>query len=265
MLSSATAEQLIAAVDQSPALVKIHDRNRWCGLYATDGQINDPVGSSPHNGRAAIEKFYDTFIAPNTIAFRVEHNVVCGMTVVCDLQIRTTMSTGVTLEVPMHLRYDLVQEGGVLKIRRLYAHWELPFMIGQLLRTGPKGWWTACKLGPQLIANQGMGGMLGFMKGFLGHARGGKKVAEKFLKAICAGDLNAAGNCLASNCELELPFGESRPLADFAAPLRGVQWRKMLAAGNALTVTIQLGGRRGVALFRFDQGAGKISGVQVFV
>ncbi|MGH8458826.1 MAG: ketosteroid isomerase family protein, partial [Nevskiales bacterium] len=152
-----SSTDLIAAVKQSPALVAVHDRARWCGLYAADGQVNDPVGSRPHQGRAAIERFYDTFIAPNTIVFHVEQDIVCGMSVMRDLNIQTTMSTGVTLSVPMHLRYDLAEEGGVLKIRRLYAHWELPFMISQLLKTGLKGIWTSIKLGPQLIANQGFG------------------------------------------------------------------------------------------------------------
>jgi hypothetical protein len=260
-----SSTDLIAAVQQSPALVAVHDRARWCGLYAVDGEVNDPVGSRPHQGRAAIERFYDTFIAPNTIVFRVERDIVCGMSVMRDLHIKTTMSTGVTLDVPMHLRYDLVDEGGVLKIRRLYAHWELPVMIGQLLKIGLKGIWTSIKLGPQLLKHQGFAGMLGFMRGFLGNGRAAKPIVQAFLAAAQRGDAASAGACLDYRCELELPAHRSQSLPEVVAGLRGVQWRKLIAAGNCVTATIQVGSQRGVALFRFDYGARLVSGLQVFI
>lgn len=265
MSSSATPEQLIAAVKQSPALVAVHDRARWCGLYAVDGQINDPVGSRPHDGRAAIERFYDTFIAPNTLVFHVEQDIVCGMSVVRDLSIQTLMPTGVTLSVPMHLRYDLIEEGGVLKIRRLYAHWELPFMIAQLLKTGFKGIWTSIKLGPQLIAHQGVGGMLGFLRGFSGSGRAGKRAAQTFLNAMQRDDVTAMGACLDARCELEMPAYQVVSSPALIAALHGVQWRKMIAAGNCVTATLQQADRRGVAFFRFDRGPRQISNVQIFI
>ncbi len=264
-MAQLSAEQLIAAVQQSPALVAVHDRTRWCDLYAADGEVNDPVGSRPHQGRAAIERFYDTFIAPNTIVFRVEKDIVCGMSVMRDLNIRTTMSTGVTLDVPMHLRYDLVEAGGVLKIRRLYAHWELPSMIWQLLKTGLKGIWTSIKLGPQLIANQGIGGVLGFRRGFLGHGRAGKRAAQAFLAAAQNGDIAATESCLDHRCELEMPTFQPQSLPDLVSRLRGVQWRKLIAAGDYVTVTIQMGNVRGVAQFSFEHGPRKIAGVSVFL
>jgi hypothetical protein len=260
-----SSAELIAAVQQSPALVAAHDRDRWCGLYARDGEVNDPVGSRPHRGRAAIERFYDTFIAPNTIAFRVEQDVVCGMTVMRDLTVQTGMSTGVTLNVPMHLRYDLVDEGGVLRIRRLYAHWELPLMIGALLKCGLKGIWTSIRLGPQLIANQGFGGMIGFMQGFLGNGRAGKKPAQAFLGALQRGDVAAAGVQLDHRCELAMPAHRGVTLPELVERLRGVQWRKMIASGNCVTVTIQVGGMRGVALLQFEHGPRQISGVRIFI
>lgn len=260
-----SSEQLIAAVQQSPALVAVHDRTRWCALYAQDGEVNDPVGSRPHRGRAAIGRFYDTFIAPNSIAFNVEHDVTCGMSVMRDLTIRTGMPGGIVLDVPMHLRYDLVEEGGTLKIRRLYAHWELPFMIAQLLRTGLKGIWGSLRLGPQLIRHQGLGGMLGFLRGFLGNGRAGRKAVEAFLAAAQRGDVEAAGILLDHRCELELPAYQAKTLPELLAQLQGLQWRKLIAAGHCVTVTVQMGARRGVALFRFDHGPRQISSLQVFV
>ena len=266
MSSSPAAAELLAAVEQSPALVAAHDRRRWCDLYASDGEVNDPVGSRPHQGRAAIERFYDTFIAPNRIVFRVEHNAVCGMSVMRDLTIETTMPTGVVLNVPMHLRYDLVEEGGALKIRRLYAHWELPFMIAQLLATGPRGWWTSLKLGPQLLANQGLGGLMGFMRGFIGVGAGGRRRARALLDAFSRGDAVAAARQLDPGAALERPAGQPLAPVDFIAALRGLRWRKMIAAGRTVTATIEYGvgqnARRGVILFEF--GSRRVSRVQIY-
>jgi hypothetical protein len=227
--------------------------------------VNDPVGSRPHRGRAAIEKFYDTFIAPNTIVFRVEKDIVCGMSVVRDLTVQTTMSTGVTLQVPMHLRYDLVQENGQLKIRRLGAHWELPFMIGQLLRTGLKGIWTSLKLGPQLIARQGLGGMIGFMRGFLGVGRAGKRTAQAFLSAASRGDRAAFANLLAASAGLEWPAGNTNSLDEFLERARGLRWSKVMAAGNTVTATITTATGRGVGLLEFQGGSDCISHLQIYI
>lgn len=162
MSSKPTAEQLLAAAKASPAAVAAHDREAWVGLFASDGQVNDPVGSRPHQGRGAIQRFYETFIAPNTIIFHVDHDIVCGMSVVRDLAIETIMSTGAALRVPMHLRYDLMEEGGTLKIHRLYAHWELAPMMAQMMGLGAKGLWTSTRLGVQMMHHLGLGGALGF-------------------------------------------------------------------------------------------------------
>jgi len=47
-------------------------------------------------------------------SFQLDHDFVIPPTVVRDLMIQTTMSTGATVTVPMHLRYDLVEEDGLL-------------------------------------------------------------------------------------------------------------------------------------------------------
>jgi len=257
-------EQLLAAVAQSPKLVAAHDRAGWCGLFAIDGQINDPVGSRPHEGRAAIERFYDTFIAPNQLSFGVEHDVVCGMSVMRDLSIMSVMPTGLRINVPMHLRYDLVEENGALKIRRLYAHWELPQMLVQQL-TSVQGWWTSLQLTPRLLRHQGAVGLFGFLRGLSGRGRAGKRAAEALLAALGAGDAIGAAALLAEGCALEVPFGTKVALPELAAGLRGMAWRKLIGAGDYASATVQIGPRRGVALFGFDASPEKIASLQVFV
>lgn len=235
--------QKLAFVTQSPVLCAAHDRAGWVGLFARDGQINDPVGSRPHEGRQAIEKFYDTFIAPNQIAFDVEHDIVSGMSVMRDLTLTSTMATGLAIPVPMHLRYDLVQDNGTLKIHRLYAHWELPVLLLKQLGS-VMGWITAMQLTPSLLRHQGFGGLMGFMRGLFGRGRAGRKAAEAFLAAASRGD--PASAALLSQTDL-----------------RGVRWRKVLAAGDYVTVTVEAGTRRGVARFAFARSAREISGVEL--
>lgn len=257
-------EQLLAAVARSPQLVAAHDRTGWCDLFSADGQINDPVGSRPHDGRVAIENFYDTFIAPNALSFNVSHDIVCGMTVMRDLDILSVMSTGLRLTVPMHLRYDVIDERGALKIRRLYAHWELPAMLAQQLGS-MNGWATSLRLTPRLLQYQGVAGLVGFMRGLGGHGRAGKRAVEAFFAAVGKGDVGAAGACLTDGCTLEVPFGTQVGLPELAAGLRGITYRKLIAAGDYASATVQIGPRRGVAVFRFERHPQQIAGLQIFI
>ncbi|WP_051162861.1 nuclear transport factor 2 family protein [Nocardia brevicatena] len=119
-----TAADLLAVVAASPRAVAAHDRPAWVGLFAEGAVVNDPVGSTPHIGRVAIERFYDTFIAPNTITFDITHDFAGPATILRDLTIRITMPTGATVHVPMHLRYELVEVAGELRIETIRVHTE---------------------------------------------------------------------------------------------------------------------------------------------
>lgn len=239
-----TAEDLLAAVQCSPDAVAIHDRAAWVDLYAREGVVNDPVGSKPHRGRDAIERFYDTFIAPNTINFHIENDVVSGMSVVRDLSLETIMSTGAVLNVPMHIRYDLVEEGGGLKIARLGAHWELRSMIGQLLREGSRGLTASAKLTPQLIGNQGIGGVLGFMGGLRSVGKRGKEAAAELLKSSPVKD--ASGQPVSPDL------------------LRGATYRKFIAAGRTVSVTVDGSFGSGVAFVEFEPTSLVAESITVF-
>jgi len=212
-----TAADKLAAVTASPEAVARHDKATWLGLFASDAEINDPVGSQPHAGEAAISRFYDTFIAPNAITFLPEYDVVCGDTVVRDLVISTTMSTGLQVDVSTHIRYELVEEGGKLKVRRLYAHWELLPMVMATLGKGMKGWWTYNKLSVHMIRCQGVRGVRGFMRGFSGIGSKGKQVASDWLDE------------------------------------QGLEWRKLISSGQHITATVEQNGKRGVAWWLFDE------------
>lgn len=257
--------ELIATVQRSPAAVGIHDRAAWVDLFAADAEVNDPVGSRPHRGRVAIERFYDTFIGPNTITFHVDEDVVCGMSVVRDLTVETVMSTGARLNIPMHLRYDLVDVAGAMHVQRLYAHWELPSMIVQLTKAGRRGISASARLAPQLLANQGVGGAVGFMRGFARVGRSGKRAVETLLDAAQRGDSAAAQESLDAAAVLEFPAGTQLPIDEFGARLRGLRWGKLIAAGRYVSATVERGESRGVAFFEFGRRGSKIVRVQFFL
>ena len=111
---------------------------RWVGLFTADARVEDPYGSRPHVGHEQIGRFYDTFIAPRQIIFHRDVDVAVGTAVVRDLMLEIVMAPGVTLNVPMHLRYDLRASDGDWAVERLRAHWELPAMVAQMLRQGAK-------------------------------------------------------------------------------------------------------------------------------
>ncbi|WP_067476528.1 nuclear transport factor 2 family protein [Nocardia amamiensis] len=250
---------LLTTVEASPRAVAAHDKPAWVALFTEDAEINDPVGSRPHIGRAAIEGFYDTFIGPNTITFRVDRDLVHPPNVLRDLTIETTMSTGATVFVPMHLRYRLVERDGVWKIAHLAAHWELAGMIWQLLRTGWPGIAAALKLGPQLIVNQGLGGMLGLMRAFGGVGRGGKRATTRVFAAAASTDLRRVREVLGTRADIELPVGTPVSVEEFTNRARNMHWSKVIAAGRTVTASVRLGDAAGVAVVQFATSSNRIA------
>ncbi|WP_378733465.1 nuclear transport factor 2 family protein [Nocardia brasiliensis] len=260
-----SAAELLTAVQASPRAVDAHDKSAWVDLFAADAEVNDPVGSRPHVGRAAIERFYDTFIAPNAIAFRVDRDIVHPPTVVRDLTIETTMSTGARVSVPMHLRYQLADEDGDWKITHLAAHWELGPMIVQLLRTGPSGLGAALRLGPQLVTHQGVDGALGMMRALGGVGRVGKRITTRLFAAAGSTDIVRVRGLLGHYAVVELPAGTPVSVEEFTNRARNMRWSKLIAAGRTVTATVRLGDTRGVAFVEFAAGSPQIAAIRFFL
>lgn len=260
-----TAEDLLAAVLASPRAVAAHDKAAWVGLFAERAAVHDPYGSREHIGPEAISRFYNVFIAPNTIAFRVERDIVAGHTVVRDLHIETTMSTGATVSVPMHLRYDLIATDGGWRIARLAAHWELGVMIGRLLRTGPAGVLAGAKLGPQLVGELGLGGAMGMMRALRGIGGRGKRAVGALFTAAASGDVDGVRTLLDDRTVVEFPAGNPISVAEFADRARGLAWDKLIAAGRTVSASVRLGASRGIAFVDFAPDHPRVTAVRVFL
>jgi hypothetical protein len=185
---SAPATELLAAVEKSPEATAAHDKAAWVGLFTDDGRVEDPVGSRPHVGRAQIGRFYDTFIGPRQITFHSDLDIVSGTTVVRDLTLEIMLGS-VVLMVPVFIRYDLRRVESDWQVSSLRAYWELPVMVAQFLRHGPKAVPAALQLSAVLVRHQRIGGTAGFVSGFRGVGRRGKKLVIDALDAGQLGDV----------------------------------------------------------------------------
>lgn len=232
-----TATELRDAVLASPRAVAVHDRAAWVGLFTRDAVVNDPVGSAPHRGYDAIARFYDTFIAPNDIVFEVAHDFAGPATVVRDLAITITMSTGARVRVPMHLRYEIAVEDGDLRISYLAAYWELLPMVGQLMTTGLAGLHAGTRLGGLLLRNQGVAGLRGMARACTGIGRTGKQITHRLCAAAAAGDTATVTELAGGRETVRLWADESIPPAELVARARGLRYGKTLAAGRSVTVS----------------------------
>ncbi|MEO6471841.1 MAG: hypothetical protein ABIR57_08060 [Aeromicrobium sp.] len=128
--------EVLALVRSSPTYVAAQDKTGWIGIFGDQYIVEDPVGSRPVRSEdaGALERFWDTFIAPNEIEFQVAQDWVDGFDVIRDVTIVTTLRPGVVVETPAHLIYQTAYEDGTLSVRRMAAHWESVPVYRQLMR-----------------------------------------------------------------------------------------------------------------------------------
>lgn len=272
-------QTLIAAVEKSPAAVAVHDKKAWLSIFARYHVVEDPVGSSPHfgglydakaaqRGHAVLDRFFDTFIAPNQIVFDVKKDVVCANQVVRDLTVHITMSEKVQIAVPMHLLYELVQEQGEWKIMHLAAHWELLPMMQQLLGKGLSCVPILLGLTLRMLKLQGVSGMLGFSKAAFTVGEDGKKNAQAFINAFNNKDHKTLATLLEPNALLSLPVGSEAITAAHALQ-KNVQHpsiNKVMVSGDIVSASLHLmqdsNEKQGVAFFEFNKKSGKMAAVR---
>lgn len=250
-----THADVLATAQRSLAAAGAHDRDGWIGLFTSDGRVEDPVGSAPHRGHTAIERFYDTFIAPRSISFNPEGDIVVGSIVIRDVELVIEMSSSLTMRVPTYIRYDLRDSGHELKVAALSAYWELPSMVGQFAKAGLGALPAGLSLGRAMFANQGVGGSLGFLGGFRGLGNGGKALFGRFLDDVCGGDEVGMRRLLS---ETTLTVGDSEPLtpSELVKHLSGGSWGKLIGAGRSVVARVDRDGQRNVLVGEIAAGTG---------
>jgi hypothetical protein len=262
------AQDLLAAVEQSPAAAAAHDRAAWVGLFSTDGRVEDPVGSRPHVGAEQIGRFYDTFIGPRDITFHRDLDVVRGTTVIRDLQLEVAMGSSVTMHIPAILRYDLCQDlaesDGRWKLRRLRAYWELPAMMRQFLGNGIAAVPAGAQLSRTLLRNQRLAGTAGFAAGFRRPGSRGKNPVRTFLTAIASGEVADAGAVLSPSATVAYGDDTAVDVTELGARLAGARPTKLLAAGSTVAVSATAAQQRGVLFADVDRRGQLITAIRYF-
>jgi SnoaL-like domain len=259
-----TRADMLATAERSPAAAGARDRNAWVGLFAANGRVEVPVGSTPHLGRSAIGRFYDTFIGPRDIRFHPDVDIVVGPTVVRDGELEVTMASALTLRVPVYIRYDLQDDAGELKIAALSAFWELPAMMGQFLRGGVRAVPAGLQLSKLLLSNQGLVGTLGFLSGFRGIGTGAKGVVARFLDAACTGDEVGMRRRLAGQVRISSGDDLHLSAADLLRHLSGARWLKLIGSGHAVVAASERAGQRSVIFTEVGSEPVRITRIRVF-
>ncbi|MGV0813077.1 ketosteroid isomerase family protein [Mycolicibacterium boenickei] len=243
-----TQDELLATVELSPQAAGAHDRERWVGLFAAGGQVEDPVGSQPHRGPAQIERFYNTFIAPRDITFHRDVDIVSDYTVIRDLELEVVMSPSVTMRIPAYLRYALAPDAAGLRIAELQAYWELPAMIRQFAGAGIGAVPVGLRLAAALLRNQGPTGALGFAKGLAGAGRAGRNLVAGLLDDLCAGDAVAVRRRLGADAVIRSGEDGALSASGLVERTAGASWRKLISSGNSLVAGLDNDGRRAVLI-----------------
>lgn len=276
-MNNYTHQDMLDVAEASPAAVARHDKQEWISLFASQAVVEDPVGAAPHHrvnerDTGALDKFYETFIAPNNIVFHVYTDIVTAREVVRDVDIEIMAPSGLTTSVHAYVLYELVEEGGQLKLARLAAHWELLPMIKQVLRQGLAGLRMTTSLGMRMFRVQGIGGMMDYMRASGGIGRRGKKTVREFVKAINEGNTASLTGLFAdvSSAVIELPAGKHYLIPALLGDSERIHLTvsELISAGmtTSFRFDISLDGifRHGVGLFEFTRENGKLDRARFF-
>lgn len=191
-------------VRASPAAVAAHDKTGWIALFDDDYVIEDPVGWQPVRGEE-ISAFWDAFIAPNDIEFVVHHDWIDGLHVVRDVTIVTTLGTGLQVTTPAHLRYELVERDGVLKVERMAAHWEVLPNLAQLLRPRAAHLRSMAAMNASMLRHLGLGDTARFAGAIRSVGTKGKRALRAYLGTRVDGlhKVIASGSTVTASCTVD--------------------------------------------------------------
>lgn len=117
------------------------DKAAWLALYTDDALLADPVGVSPfdpqgegHQGKVALETFWDTVIASANLVMTVHSRVTSGAnTCAVHMSAVNEMGNGYQTRVDMIATYEVDEAG---KISRMKAYWSWDDMEAQLKQLG---------------------------------------------------------------------------------------------------------------------------------
>lgn len=127
-MENPTEHLALKAHQASISLASAKDKQAWLALYAEDAVLQDPVGVSPfdptgngHQGKQAIEQFWDTVIGPSNVSLSASKRLHSGDHHCAVLQTAVnTLDGGSRIELEMVATYAVNSAG---KITEMRAYW----------------------------------------------------------------------------------------------------------------------------------------------
>jgi steroid delta-isomerase len=127
---SLTQTQIEAAVEEYFASVAAFDVPRFVNNFAPDGVLEDPVGTPPVQGTAAIAGFIGAITAPfSQIKHRIQEITVCGHEAAVNWKLHLTTTTGKKITIDGMGIFNFNQNGKLQSVREF---WDLAAFQAQL-------------------------------------------------------------------------------------------------------------------------------------
>jgi hypothetical protein len=180
------------------------------------------------------------------------------MDVMRDVDIKLKPDTDITIKLASYSLYNMILGNGEIKTNRLRAFWEIDGFSDQFLSYGLKGVTVSMKIIRQMLKNQGLDGVLGFMRGMSGIRNEGKIAVTTFAEAINS----------RSNDKIISLFDKNNPVITFALNGKEYHPAKFIQEfGKNITLTVsdlRSAGWYTACRFNFTENKYKRHGIAVF-
>jgi steroid delta-isomerase len=129
-MQNLTPDQIEAAVEEYFASVSAFDVPRYVNNFAPDGVLEDPVGTPPLQGTAAISAFITGIIAPfSEIKSKIQEITVCGHEAAVNWKLHLTTTNGKKITIDGMGIFNFNQDGKLQSVREF---WDLAAFLAQL-------------------------------------------------------------------------------------------------------------------------------------
>lgn len=129
-MQNLTPEQVEAAVEEYFDSVGAFDVQRYVNNFAPDGVLEDPVGTPPVQGTAALTAFITNIIAPfQEIKHKIQDINVCGNEAAVNWKLHLKTTTGKKIIIDGMGVFTFNQQGKLQSVREF---WDLAAFLAQL-------------------------------------------------------------------------------------------------------------------------------------
>jgi len=130
VVNNLTPDQIEAAVEEYFASVGAFDVPRYINNFAPDGVLEDPVGTPPVQGTAAIAAYIAAITAPfSEIKHKIQEVIVCGHEAAVDWKLNLTTTTGKKITIDGMGIFNFNDQGKLQSVREF---WDLAAFLAQL-------------------------------------------------------------------------------------------------------------------------------------